>query len=82
MNVLYTLLCTQVESVLSPLLEAYFPPLSGVRVLAQPGSFYVASAFTLAVNVIAKEVVTRCWDGLVPGESNESHGRKVPTRGC
>uniref|UniRef100_A0A3Q2YC70 Antizyme inhibitor 1b n=1 Tax=Hippocampus comes TaxID=109280 RepID=A0A3Q2YC70_HIPCM len=49
----------QVESVLSPLLEAYFPPLSGVRVLAQPGSFYVASAFTLAVNVIAKEVVTR-----------------------
>ncbi|XP_077362869.1 antizyme inhibitor 1b [Festucalex cinctus] len=61
----------QVESALSPLLDTYFPPLSGVHVLAQPGSFYVASAFNLAVNVIGKEVVTRRWDGLAPGDDGE-----------
>ncbi|KAM9838474.1 antizyme inhibitor 1b [Aulostomus maculatus] len=61
----------QVESAVRPLLDAYFPPLSGVQVLAQPGSFYVASAFSLAVNVIAKKVVTHHWDSLTPGEHNE-----------
>ncbi|KAM7373171.1 hypothetical protein PAMP_008047 [Pampus punctatissimus] len=61
----------QVESAVRPMLDAYFPPLSGVQVLAQPGSFYVASAFSLAVNVIAKKVVTRHWDSLAQGENNE-----------
>lgn len=61
-------LCVQVESAVRPLLDAYFPPLSGVQVLAQPGSFYVASAFSLAVNVIGKKVVTRHWDSLAQGE--------------
>lgn len=58
----------QVESAVRPLLDAYFPPLSGVQVLAQPGSFYVASAFSLAVNVIGKKLVTPHWDGLAEGE--------------
>ncbi|XP_061786923.2 antizyme inhibitor 1-like [Nerophis lumbriciformis] len=53
----------QVESAVSPLLDAYFPVQSGVHVLAQPASFYVASAFSLAVNVIAKEAA--------PGEHKE-----------
>ncbi|XP_040909329.1 antizyme inhibitor 1b [Toxotes jaculatrix] len=61
----------QVESAFRPLLDAYFPPLSGVQVLAQPGTFYVASAFSLAVNVIGKKVVTRHWDSLTQGENNE-----------
>lgn len=61
----------QVESAVRPLLDAYFSPLSGVQVLAQPGSFYVASAFSLAVNVIGKKVVTRHWDSLAQGENNE-----------
>lgn len=61
----------QVESAVRPLLDAYFSPLSGVEVLAQPGSFYVASAFSLAVNVIGKKVVTRHWDNLAQGENNE-----------
>ncbi len=60
--------CVQVESAVRPLLDAYFSPLSGVQVLAQPGSFYVASAFSLAVNVIGKKVVTRHWDSLAQGE--------------
>ncbi|KAM4705816.1 antizyme inhibitor 1 [Rhinophrynus dorsalis] len=43
--------------VVSPLLDAYFPEESGTRVIAEPGSFYVSSAFTLAVNIIAKKVI-------------------------
>ncbi|XP_075873443.1 antizyme inhibitor 1b isoform X1 [Nelusetta ayraudi] len=61
----------QVESVVRPLLDAYFSPLSGVQVLAQPGSFYVSSAFSLAVSVIGKELVNRGWDSLAPGDNNE-----------
>ncbi|CAJ1083523.1 antizyme inhibitor 1b [Xyrichtys novacula] len=61
----------QVESAVRPLLDAYFSPLSGVQVLAQPGSFYVAPAFSLVVNVIDKKVVTSQWDGLAPSENNE-----------
>lgn len=56
------------ESAVRPLLDAYFSPLSGVQVLAQPGCFYVASAFSLAVSVIGKELVSRGWDSLTPGE--------------
>uniref|UniRef100_A0A3B3ZC12 Orn/DAP/Arg decarboxylase 2 N-terminal domain-containing protein n=1 Tax=Periophthalmus magnuspinnatus TaxID=409849 RepID=A0A3B3ZC12_9GOBI len=52
----------QVESTIRPLLDAYFPPLSGVQVLAEPGSFYVASALSLAVNVIGKKLATSPWD--------------------
>ncbi|CAG5913133.1 unnamed protein product [Menidia menidia] len=60
----------QVEAAVRPLLDAYFPELSGVQVLAQPGSFYVASAFTLAVNVIGKKVVSHCWDSQTHDEKN------------
>ncbi|XP_068093864.1 antizyme inhibitor 1 isoform X2 [Hyperolius riggenbachi] len=41
----------------SPLLGAYFPQESGIRVIAEPGSYYVSLAFTLAVNIIAKKMV-------------------------
>ncbi|XP_029022540.1 antizyme inhibitor 1b [Betta splendens] len=58
----------QVDSAVRPLLDAYFPPLSGVQVLAQPGTFYVASTFTLAVNVIGKKVAPHHWDSL--GQEN------------
>lgn len=68
LNALLQLLCVQVESAVRPLLDAYFSPLSGVQVLAQPGSFYVASAFSLAVNVIGKKVVTHHWDSLAHSE--------------
>ncbi|XP_070777711.1 antizyme inhibitor 1b [Enoplosus armatus] len=62
----------QVESAVRPLLDAYFSPLSGVQVLAQPGSFYVASAFSLAVNVIGKKVVTRHWESLAQGDNEDT----------
>lgn len=53
---------------MKPLLEAYFPPMSGVCVIAEPGSFYVSSAFTLAVNVIDKQVVARDRQDELGGE--------------
>ena len=42
-----------------PALDTYFPEGSGVRIISEPGRFFVASAFTLAVNVIAKRAVPR-----------------------
>ncbi|XP_066531105.1 antizyme inhibitor 1b isoform X2 [Hoplias malabaricus] len=47
----------QVHAAIRPLLEAYFPVMSGVHVIAEPGTFYVSSSFTLAVNVIGKKVL-------------------------
>ena len=40
------------SGVLSDALETYFPPT--VRVIAEPGRYYVANAFSLAANVIAR----------------------------
>lgn len=44
---------------LSPALDTYFPASCGVDIIAEPGRFYVASAFSLVVNVIAKRAVPR-----------------------
>lgn len=49
----------EITSVINPALDRYFPPDSGVRIIAEPGRYYVASAFTLAVNIIAKKLVWR-----------------------
>ena len=40
-------------------MDKYFPSDSGVRIIAEPGRYYVASAFTLAVNIIAKKLVLK-----------------------
>ena len=52
-NVLYFQIC----SILNPSLEEYFPVSSGVRIIAEPGRYYSASAFTLVVNVVARRTV-------------------------
>uniref|UniRef100_A0A8C6CI87 Ornithine decarboxylase n=1 Tax=Moschus moschiferus TaxID=68415 RepID=A0A8C6CI87_MOSMO len=44
--------CAKITSVINPALDKYFPSDSGVRIIAEPGRYYVASAFTLAVNII------------------------------
>ncbi|XP_062321136.1 antizyme inhibitor 1-like [Osmerus eperlanus] len=49
----------QIEGAVRPLMQLYFPASSGVSVVAEPGAFFVSSAFTLAVNIVAKEVVSR-----------------------
>ncbi|KAJ6015555.1 hypothetical protein N7540_010146 [Penicillium herquei] len=43
------------SGILSDALETYFPP--NVRIIAEPGRYYVANAFTLAANVIARRDV-------------------------
>ncbi|KAK9452365.1 pyridoxal-dependent decarboxylase [Limtongia smithiae] len=44
-----------IAAVLRPALDALFPP--SVRIIAEPGRYYVASAFTLACHVIARREV-------------------------
>ncbi|KAI0216021.1 Ornithine decarboxylase [Lamellibrachia satsuma] len=59
-------------------LDRYFPESSGVRLIAEPGRYFVDSAFTLAVNIIAKREVRRdardrpvdYTDGLSGSESH------------
>ena len=48
-----------ITSVINPALDKYFPSDSGVRIIAEPGRYYVASAFMLAVNIIAKKLVLK-----------------------
>ena len=47
------------SAILNPLLDEHFPASSGVRIIAEPGRFYSASAFTLVVNVVARRTVKR-----------------------
>ncbi|XP_061099861.1 ornithine decarboxylase-like [Conger conger] len=49
----------EITAVINPALDKYFPVDSGVRVIAEPGRYYVCSAYTLAVNIIAKKVVMK-----------------------
>jgi ornithine decarboxylase len=49
----------EICAVVRPALDLYFPENMGVRIIAEPGRFFVASAFTLALNVIARRVITK-----------------------
>ncbi|XP_040900042.1 antizyme inhibitor 1-like [Toxotes jaculatrix] len=51
-----------INSAVMSMVDLYFPLSTGVSIIAEPGSFFVSSAFTLAVNVISKEVVARDRD--------------------
>lgn len=45
----------EMAAVLSSALDEYFPP--HIRVIGEPGRYYVSSAFTIACNVIARRTV-------------------------
>nr|XP_037862955.1 ornithine decarboxylase-like [Chlorocebus sabaeus] len=49
----------EITSIINPALDRYFLSDSGVRIIAKPGRYYVASAFTLAVNIISKKIVLK-----------------------
>ncbi|XP_054942178.1 ornithine decarboxylase-like [Physeter macrocephalus] len=49
----------EITSVINPALDKYFPSDSGVRIIAEPGRYYVASAFTLAISIIAQKLVLK-----------------------
>ncbi|KAM6914141.1 ornithine decarboxylase-like [Lycodopsis pacificus] len=50
------------SEVINGALEEFFPPDSGVQIIAEPGRYYVDSAFTLAANIIAKRVIADDMD--------------------
>lgn len=52
-----------ITAVINPALDKYFPADSGVKIIAEPGRYYVASAYTLAVNIIAKKVIMKEQSG-------------------
>ncbi|XP_030879609.1 ornithine decarboxylase, partial [Leptonychotes weddellii] len=49
----------EITSVINPALDKYFLANSGVRIIVEPSRYYVASAFTLTVNIIAKKLVLK-----------------------
>lgn len=51
----------------------YFPPSAGVSIIAEPNGFFVSSAFTLAINIISKEVVARDCQDQAYGEWHDVH---------
>ncbi|KAM4567650.1 antizyme inhibitor 1-like isoform 1-T6 [Fundulus diaphanus] len=57
---------TQLEMIkcaVMSVVDLYFPSSTGVSIVAEPGSFFVSTAFTLAVNIISKAAVARdCQD--------------------
>jgi ornithine decarboxylase len=55
----FFLFALQIAAVINPALDKYFPADSGVRIISEPGCFYVASAYTLAVNIIGKKVIMK-----------------------
>nr|XP_044995746.1 ornithine decarboxylase-like [Jaculus jaculus] len=48
----------EITSAINPALDRYIPSDCGVRItgLAEPGRYYIASAFTVAVNIIDKKL--------------------------
>jgi len=71
----------EICSVLRPALDMYFPASMGVRIIAEPGRYYVASAFTLALNVIARRVVTRDENNL-DNDDDSNVDSSVPADDC
>lgn len=49
----------EIAEVLNTALDQYFPEEEGVHIIAEPGRYYVSSAFSLAVNIIAKRMVAQ-----------------------
>lgn len=49
----------EIAAVLNEALDKYFPEDCGVNIIAEPGRYFVASAFSVAVNIIAKRTVAR-----------------------
>ncbi|XP_062486934.1 antizyme inhibitor 2 isoform X1 [Pezoporus occidentalis] len=65
----------EMAAVINSALDSYFPDGRGVEIMAQPGRFYVTSAFTLAATITAREEPPMehpgsdsGWDGTSPAE--------------
>ncbi|XP_052253258.1 ornithine decarboxylase-like [Dreissena polymorpha] len=59
-----------IAQVVNMALEKYFPAEEGIEFIAEPGTYMVASGFTLAVNIISKRIEQR--DGELTDQPNMS----------
>uniref|UniRef100_A0A667WHN0 ornithine decarboxylase n=1 Tax=Myripristis murdjan TaxID=586833 RepID=A0A667WHN0_9TELE len=48
---------SKIAATINVALDEFFPPECGVQIIAEPGRYFVESAFTLAVNVIGKRAM-------------------------
>lgn len=48
---------SETAAIINAALDDFFPVTCGTRIIAEPGRYYVASAFTLCANLIAKRVI-------------------------
>jgi ornithine decarboxylase len=53
---------SEIASAVNQALEEYFPEDGNIRIIAEPGRYYVASAYTLATNVIASREMMESGD--------------------
>ncbi|XP_034027843.1 ornithine decarboxylase-like [Thalassophryne amazonica] len=53
----------QIAENINVTLDEFFPSKSGVQIIAEPGQYFVDIAFTLAVTVIAKNIIVEEGDG-------------------
>lgn len=61
----------KVNNAVMSMVELYFPSSTGVSLIAEPGSYFVSSAFTLAVNIISRKMVAR-------DQKDEDHDNPSP----
>ncbi|KAJ3414863.1 hypothetical protein HDV05_005927 [Chytridiales sp. JEL 0842] len=70
---------SEIVGALKPALDQYVPP--HIRVIAEPGRYYVASAFTLAVNILARRVVPRdSASAAIEPDSKDLAGAKIAAK--
>lgn len=63
----------ETAAVLNTSLDEYFPDRTNLKVIAEPGRFYVSRAFTLATNIIARRAKAQS-DGARDDASSASEG--------
>lgn len=61
----------EIADILRPAIDQLFDP--SVRVIAEPGRYYVSSAFTLSVNITSRRAVARDRNGSVATASADDH---------
>ncbi|KAG8969103.1 hypothetical protein FRC03_004418 [Tulasnella sp. 419] len=70
----------ETAAVLSVAIDKYFPQKEGLQIIAEPGRFYVSTAFTLATNIIARRA--NAESSAQPEEHDNVNAEKQPTVMC
>ncbi|XP_078284386.1 antizyme inhibitor 2-like [Rhinoraja longicauda] len=64
----------KITAVINLALDLHFPAASGVKIIAEPGRYYVTTSFTLAVNIIGRKIIHQASTG-----SSDDEARTVKT---